>query len=78
MTSFSVMGKLPATSYVRLEDIWLIFGQLMPFIQVFISTYIHIIKDMGLLIYYVMWWWQRVVMGLPVMGLFDHVLILVV
>ena len=31
---FSVMEKLPATSYVRLVDIWLIFGQLMPFIQV--------------------------------------------
>ena len=30
----SVMGKLPATSYVRLVDIWLIFTQLMPFIQV--------------------------------------------
>ena len=30
---FSVMGKLPATSYVRMVDIWLIFGQLYPFIQ---------------------------------------------
>ena len=29
----SVMGKLPATSYVRLVDIWLIFGQLVPFIE---------------------------------------------
>ena len=29
----SVMEKLPATSYVRLVDIWLIFGQLYPFIQ---------------------------------------------
>lgn len=28
------MAKLPATSYVRLVDIWLIFGQLMPFIEV--------------------------------------------
>ena len=27
------MEKLPATSYVRLVDIWLIFGQLYPFIQ---------------------------------------------
>ena len=27
------MGKLPATSYVRMVDIWLIFGQLYPFIQ---------------------------------------------
>ena len=44
MASFSVMGKLPATSYVRLVDIWLIFGQLMPFIQVFISLYIVLSK----------------------------------
>ena len=29
----SVMGKLPATSYVRMVDIWLIFGQLVPFIE---------------------------------------------
>ena len=31
---FSVMEKLPVTSYVRLVDIWLIFGQLIPFIEV--------------------------------------------
>ena len=30
----SVMEKLPVTSYIRLVDIWLIFGQLIPFIQV--------------------------------------------
>ena len=29
----SVMDKLPATSYVRLVDIWLIFVQLYPFIE---------------------------------------------
>ena len=28
------MEKLPATSYVRMVDIWLIFVQLMPFIEV--------------------------------------------
>ena len=28
------MEKLPATSYVRLVDIWLIFCQLIPFIEV--------------------------------------------
>ena len=32
------MGKLPATSYVRLVDIWLIFGQLLPFVEVLIFT----------------------------------------
>ena len=36
--SGSVMGKLPATSYVRLVDIWLIFGQLLPFVEVLIFT----------------------------------------
>ena len=30
----SVMEKLPVTSYIRLVDIWLIFGQLIPFMQV--------------------------------------------
>ena len=34
LTIFSVMDKLPATSYVRLVDIWLIMGQLVPFIEV--------------------------------------------
>ena len=28
------MEKLPVTSYVRMVDIWLIFGQLIPFIEV--------------------------------------------
>ena len=28
------MEKLPATSYVRMVDVWLIFCQLIPFIQV--------------------------------------------
>ena len=32
--SLSVMEKLPVTSYVRLVDIWLIVGQLIPFIEV--------------------------------------------
>ena len=34
----SVMGKLPSTSYVRMVDIWLIYGQLVPFIEVIILT----------------------------------------
>ena len=32
------MEKLPHTSYVRLVDIWLIIGQLLPFIQVIMLT----------------------------------------
>ena len=32
------MEKLPSTSYVRLVDIWLICGQLIPFIEVLLLT----------------------------------------
>ena len=32
------MEKLPPTSYVRLVDIWLICGQLIPFIEVILLT----------------------------------------
>ena len=35
---WSVMEKLPPTSYVRLVDIWLICGQLIPFIEVILLT----------------------------------------
>ena len=35
----SVMEKLPPTSYVRMVDIWLIFGILIPFIEVCILTF---------------------------------------
>ena len=41
----SVMGKLPSTSYVRMVDIWLIFGQLIPFIEVIILTVKEIYRD---------------------------------
>ena len=34
----SVMEKLPPTSYVRMIDIWLIFGILIPFLEVCILT----------------------------------------
>ena len=37
----SVMEKLPQTSYVRMVDIWLIYGQLLPFIQVVLVTYME-------------------------------------
>ena len=42
----SVMEKLPATSYVRLVDIWLIFCQLIPFIEVNALYFCKVIKDM--------------------------------
>ena len=48
--NFSVMAKLPATSYVRMVDIWLIFVQLYPFIEanniniVFLQKLLHLIS----------------------------------
>ena len=35
----SVMEKLPPTSYVRMVDIWLIFGIIIPFLEVAILTF---------------------------------------
>ena len=45
--SGSVMGKLPATSYVRMVDIWLIFTQLVPFIEDTTQTF-NIIRNLNL------------------------------
>ena len=33
------MEKLPPTSYVRMVDVWLIFGILIPFLEVSILTF---------------------------------------
>ena len=41
----SVMEKLPQTSYVRMVDIWLIFGQLLPFLQVVLTTFKEACRD---------------------------------
>ena len=35
----SVMEKLPRTSYIRMVDIWLIYGQLFPFLEVVLITF---------------------------------------
>ena len=35
------MEKLPPTSYVRLVDIWLINGQLVPFLEVILLTVVE-------------------------------------
>ena len=43
--SFSVMSKLPPTSYVRLVDIWLINGQLVPFLEVIILTILELKRE---------------------------------
>ena len=36
--SFSVMESLPGTAYVKHIDIWLIFAQLIPFVEVILLT----------------------------------------
>ena len=39
------MAKLPATSYVRMVDIWLIFTQLYPFVEVVLFTIIELYNE---------------------------------
>ena len=39
------MEKLPPTSYVRMVDVWLIFGQLIPFVEVSLLTIIELYND---------------------------------
>ena len=39
------MEKLPPTSYVRMVDIWLICGQLIPFCEVIILTLLELYTD---------------------------------
>ena len=39
------MEKLPPTSYVRLVDIWLINGQLFPFIEVILLTVLELNRE---------------------------------
>ena len=39
------MEKLPSTSYVRLVDIWLICGQLIPFIEVILLTLMELYNE---------------------------------
>jgi hypothetical protein len=39
------MEKLPPTSYVRMVDIWLICGQLIPFVEVMLLTLRELYED---------------------------------
>ena len=39
------MAKLPPTAYVRLVDIWLINGQLVPFIEVILLTVMELKRE---------------------------------
>ena len=39
------MGKLPPTSYIRMVDIWLINGQLVPFFEVILLTVLELLRE---------------------------------
>ena len=41
----SVMQMLPATAYVKMVDVWLIFGQLVPFVEVVVLTAMEYIRE---------------------------------
>ena len=41
----SVMQMLPATAYVKMVDVWLIFGQLVPFSEVILLTAMEFIRE---------------------------------
>ena len=43
--NFSVMEKLPPTSYVRMVDIWLITTQTVPFLLVAMTTTIELYQN---------------------------------
>ena len=41
----SVSNSLPMTSYVKMIDIWLLFNLIVPFVEVFLQTYIENIRS---------------------------------
>ena len=41
----SVMERLPRTSYLRMVDIWLIYGQILPFTEVILLTFIAMRRE---------------------------------
>ena len=41
----SVMEKLPSTSYIKLVDVWLIVGQLIPFVEVVLLTTMERLRE---------------------------------
>ena len=41
----AVMDKLPSTAYIKMIDVWLIFGQLIPFARVVITTVMEQMRD---------------------------------
>ena len=43
----SVSQSLPQTAYVKMVDIWLIFSQIVPFVEVLIHTWIDMLRTEG-------------------------------
>ena len=41
----SVSKSLPPTSYVKMIDVWLIFSQLIPFVEVLLHTYLDSLRS---------------------------------
>ena len=41
----AVMDKLPSTAYIKMIDVWLIFGQLIPFARVVITTMMEQLRN---------------------------------
>ena len=41
----SVSSALPPTSYIKMIDIWLIFSQLIPFVEVMLHTFMDNLRD---------------------------------
>ena len=42
---FKVNESLPATSYIKMIDAWLIFNLLIPFILIMIHTYMDTLRE---------------------------------
>ena len=41
----SVSASLPETAYIKMIDVWLIFAQLIPFVEVILHTYMDSLRD---------------------------------
>ena len=41
----SVMDKLPPTAYIKMVDVWLIFGQLIPFLETVLLTVMEYLRE---------------------------------
>ena len=44
----SVSGSLPPTAYVKMIDVWLIFAQMVPFLEVLLHTFLDYIREGGM------------------------------